>query len=178
MFQTLISSVTVTAGGGAASIDFTSIPQTFTDLVVVYSLRNNAGAGGVSDFVQMDINGDTTSGNYAWKELYGTGSGRATQNGSAGVIGRYVQNATASVFGNGLVFIPNYTGSTGKTVSCESVTENNAAESYLSIMAMRWTGTATITSLSLKSNGGQTLSQYSTAYLYGTLKGSGGATVS
>ena len=37
---TLISSVTVGAGG-ASSIDFTSIPATYTDLLVKFSLRTD-----------------------------------------------------------------------------------------------------------------------------------------
>jgi len=38
----MVAIQTVTVGsGGAANIEFTSIPQTYTDLVVVLSLRNN-----------------------------------------------------------------------------------------------------------------------------------------
>lgn len=173
----LISTVTVGAGG-ASQIDFTSIPGTYTDLLVVFSLRNNAGAGSVSDYVQMDLNSDTSGGNYTWLELYGTGSSAGSQSGSAGVIGRFVQNATASTFGNGYVYIPNYATAVLKSVLADTVTENNATNAVQSIVAMRWNSTSTVTAIRLKSNGGQTLSQYSSASLYGILKGSGGATVS
>ena len=38
--NTLVKIQTVTVGsGGASSIDFTSIPQTYTDLCLVYSAR-------------------------------------------------------------------------------------------------------------------------------------------
>lgn len=173
----LISSVTVGAGG-AASISFSSIPQTYTDLTIVHSIRNNAGAGGVSDFLQMDLNSDTSGANYSWRMLVGTGSAASSQSGTFGLIGKYVQNATVSTFGNGLICIPNYSITGVKTASGDSVTENDAANAEQAIFAYKWSGTAAITSIKLSSNGGQTLSQYSTAYLYGILKGSGGATVS
>ena len=67
----LIASSTVGAGG-ASSIDFTSIPATFTDLVVKLSGRSTYSGGGVADYAVIGFNGVTT--NQTMKYLYGTGS--------------------------------------------------------------------------------------------------------
>lgn len=178
MFGTLISSVTVGAGG-AASIDFTSIPQTYTDLTVVVSGRT-ANAD-IFDQLLMKFNGSATG--YSVKWLVGNGSLASSSGGSAMsfLYAGYQDGAnnTASTFGNTVITIPNYTGSAAKTTSSDSVFEHNAttATAINGVFGGLWSGTAAITSISLFSGSGSNMAQYSTAYLYGTLKGSGGATV-
>lgn len=173
MYGTLISSVTVGAGG-AASIDFTSIPGTYTDLYLVLSGRGSGAA--VTNFIFINVNGSTTG--YSNRFLVGTGSSVYSStytpdhyNTDIGVTG---STATANTFGNTIVAFPNYAGSTAKSASLDAVAENNAAASGESISAMLWSGTAAITSISVTTSGN--FAQYSTAYLYGLLKGSGGAT--
>lgn len=182
MSMTLISTVTVGAGG-AASIDFTSIPGTFTDLVVMFSLRGTVSAG-VSN-TKLTFNGSTT--NYSGRTLMGFG------NGSAGYtetnIDQYSapwpfinfyanvgSTATSNTFSNGSLIVPNYAGSTNKSVSIEWVDENNASGAWCGVNGGLWANTAAITSLSLGAYSG-TWVQYSTASLYGVTKGSGGASV-
>jgi hypothetical protein len=172
----LISSVTVGAGG-AANISFLSIPQTYTDLFLVYSTRATVN----NSVVSIQFNGDTGS-NYTTRWLDGNGtsasSGEATL--TTHIRGAVIANnvAAANTFGNAATYIPNYTGSQVKTASTEGVQEDNAAASFQRIAAGAWTGTAAITSLSFYSVSGGDFVQHTTAYLYGILKGSGGATVS
>jgi hypothetical protein len=171
--MTLVSTVTVGAGG-AASIDFTGIPQTGTDLVVVLSGRLSGGS--FSDAAQMQFNSDTAT-NYSSRDLRGDGSGATSANISALnriMIQVAADTATSNTFGNAQVYITNYTSSVAKSVSVDNVTENNATAARADIRAARWSGTAAITSL--KING--SFMQYSTASLYKITKGSGGATVS
>ena len=59
MTYTLISTVTVGAGG-AASIDFNSIPGTYTDLLLVVSVRSTRPAA-TNDGLFMSINGSGSS---------------------------------------------------------------------------------------------------------------------
>jgi hypothetical protein len=172
MTMTLISTVTVGAGG-AASIDFTSIAGTYTDLQIVFSLRNST----TNDYISLTLNG--SSANFTAKQLLGNGS--AVQVGSR-TDNLYIatatpSSATANTFGNGAFYIPNYTGSTNKSISLDSAWENNATLAVAGIVAGLWSNTAAITSASLVSPSGSFV-QYSTASLYGILKGSGGATVS
>jgi hypothetical protein len=74
---------------------------------------------------------------------------------------------TANTFGNGEIYIPNYAGSTQKSVSADAVAENNSATYiYSALNAGLWTGTAAITSIKLLIPS-YNFVQYSTAYLYG-----------
>lgn len=172
MTMTLVSTVTVGAGG-AASIDFTSIPQTGTDLLVVYSIRTDR-ASLVQDNTTLKFNG--SSANFTDRSLYGTGSSALSASSTGGLTYAVGAGATASTFGNTAIYIPNYTGSTNKSYSGDSVTETNATGAFMSIVAGVWSQTAAIISLSITQVG--TIQQYSTASLYTITKGSGGATVS
>jgi len=158
----LIASSTV-GSGGAASIDFTSIPSTFTDLVVKYSIRTTGAAVATGGFITF--NGSTTG--YTYRRLEGTGAAAGSQNGSARYAGVDTgTSATANTFSSAEVYIPNYAGSTNKSYSADSVSENNATTAYTWFVAGLWSNTAAITSISI-SDDTFNLGQYSTAYLYG-----------
>ena len=157
---------TVTVGaGGASSIDFTSIPQTFTDLKIVLSARTNR-ASSVTDFLSITFNGSTT--NRSGRELFGTGTGAGS--GTVSILGGGLivgSTATASVFGSTEIYIPNYTSANNKSLSVDSVSENNGSEAYQDLLANLWANTAAITSISIFSNNSANFVQYSTATLYG-----------
>lgn len=59
---------TNTLSSAQASYTFTSIPGTYTDLILVFN-----GAGSTSANLDTQVNGDTGS-NYSFNALYGTGS--------------------------------------------------------------------------------------------------------
>ena len=166
---TLISSVTVGAGG-ASSIEFTSIPATYTDLLVLTSCRSNR-TGDNNDAIKIQFNGDTGN-NYSIRYLF-TSDGATTGSGSSSSISFGVggfataTNATSNTFGNSSCYIPNYAGSNQKSFSTDEVIENNATASTLRLEANLWTGTAAISSIKLAPNVGTLFNQYSTAYLYG-----------
>ena len=164
----LISSVTVGAGS-ASSIDFTSIASTYTDLLIKLSLRSNNG-GSNYDRMDMQFNGDTAS-NYRNMLLYGTGSAVSSDNGGGLVntIRFFYTNgdaSTSNTFSNAEIYIPNYAGSTQKSASMDSVSENNATAAIVGLNAGLWTGTSAITSIKIFCPS-STLKQYTTAYLYG-----------
>lgn len=161
----------VNLGTAAASIDFTSIPQTYTDLYILVSNRNSNAANDNSWLVAQ-FNGDTGS-NYQTKRLYGSGSGT----GSSDLSTTFVRcswspgnGRTANTFANNSIYIPNYAGSTAKSVSADGVEENNASTAFQSIEAGRWSGTAAITSIKLFCNDGYNFVAGSTATLYGISK--------
>jgi hypothetical protein len=158
---------TVTVGsGGAATIDFTSIPATYTDLLIKLSSRSSD--IGSSTGVVMQFNGSSAS--LTYKLLEGSGSAAASYSGSTGRIGvTDATGSTASTFGNLEAYIPNYAGSTNKSSSIDSVQENNASTAYADLSANLWSNTAAITSISLSLQAGN-FAQYSTASLYGILK--------
>ncbi len=166
-------------GSAQASIEFTSIPQTFTDLVLVTSLRS-AGTNANDSYIQF--NGDTGS-NYSFRRLYGEGSGSGQTDSvnnaaTAGRVSRVVGNSyTSNTFSNSAIYIPNYRLAVAKSISVDTVEENNATLSYQMIYATRWSGTAAITSLKLQVLGGDNFAQYSSATLYGITAGSSGGVV-
>jgi hypothetical protein len=159
---TLISSVTVGAGG-ASSIDFTSIPATYTDLKLVYSARTNRAT--TIDAFYLRFNGETNDTNNSNRYLEGNGTSASSATNLANIL-TTAASATANTFANYEIYIPNYTGSNQKSVSIDGVTENNEATIYADLIAYKWTGTAAITQISLIAQTG-TLVQYTTAYLYG-----------
>lgn len=161
---------TVTVGvSGASSIDFTSIPQTYTDLKIVASLRSNRSAA-LGDTPALKFNG--SSANFSNRYIFGQGSGTPTSGADAdsGLGTMPGPNATASVFGSLEVYIPNYTSANNKSFSTESVMETNATANYMVMMANLWSQTAAITSISIFSQTSSTILQYSTATLYGIKK--------
>ncbi len=168
--MTLINAVTVGAGG-AANITFSSIPSTYTDLCLKYSLRDSTNA--VAQNVQIRINGNTASINSS-SLLQGNGSSAASYNQSGTISSLQYMNggtSTANTFSNAEFYFPNYTSSASKSYSYDGVTENNGTTAITAITAGLWSDSAAITSLSIFTEGGvATLQQHSTAYLYGIVK--------
>jgi len=163
--MTLIASSTVGAGG-ASSIDFTSIPATYTDLCIKLSGRTDRVL--TVDGIAIRYNNDLTAGNYSGKRIYGAGSGTPGSDSSASAMPFMdASSSTTSVFGNAEIYIPNYAGSNAKSASIDGVGENNATTVYMGLGALLWSGTAAINRVSIYSETSNTFQQYSTAYLYG-----------
>jgi len=159
----LISSYT--ASGSVASIDFTSIPSTYTDLCLLVSSRDTYAAGDLEVFLRFNNN----SGNvYTYRRLVGSGSGTSSATGTDTrlFVGNHPgANATANTFGNFVIYVPNYAGSTAKSVSIDTVQENNQTAAYAVLNAGITSDTSAINRVTLFPQ--TNFAQYSTAYLYG-----------
>lgn len=163
MANTFTKISTVTVGvDGAASISFTSIPSTYTDLCVKISARTTNAY--FRDSVSIRPNDATTN----KTNLFLIGQGTSVVAGPQSDI--YVEiegdsGTTASVFGNADIYIGDYTSNHSKTFLIETVTENSSASSNaLCLTAGLWSSSAAITSLTFLS---ASFMQYSTATLYG-----------
>lgn len=165
---------TKTLSAQAASIEFTSIPQDATDLVVLHAGRMSQV---VSGGFKIEFNTVTTG--YSRRNLIGTGSAAQTFSGSDGEAGNFNDGGRggAATFANGRIYIPNYTVARNKTWVYESVNENNAAANDLYMGGGVWANTAAITSLKLIPFQTQNLSIGSTVSLYKITKGSSGGVV-
>lgn len=166
----LIAKVEV-GSGGAANINFTNIPGTYTDLLVVLSQRNDNSGGSAQNIrLNMNINGAST--NRSWRRLESysgsvVGSDSGTDNLAGMSPGALV---TSSTFSNSEIYIPNYAGSTNKSFSVTSVVENNSAtNNSIQLLAALWSSTAAITQLTFSPGSGNFV-QSSSAYLYGITK--------
>ena len=160
---TLIAS-TGAPSASVASLSFTSIPATFTDLVLVMSLRSTS----TNNYGSVLFNSSSTG--YTRKILYGDGSS-VFSTGPTGYESLTINpsNATGSTFANYQMYIPNYAGSNNKSFSVDAVTENNGTTAQAIFHAGVWANSAAITSLTITSGVGN-IEQYSTAYLYGIKK--------
>ena len=163
MRKTLIQHREVGAGG-AASIEFTNIPQTYTDLYLVVSLRTTFATD--QDHVDLLFNG--SSANQTHRLMRGDGSSAASF-----TLSRMYTNSnssTSNTFGNMAFYIPNYTSSNAKIISTDSVTEGNATSENQAIQATLWNDTSSISSIEIVSANSANFVQYSSASLYGVSK--------
>ena len=159
---TLISSNVLASS--AASVTFSAIPATYTDLVVRLSVRgDNTGL-----ILEMTLNSATST--YSNTLLLGNGAtASSTRNtGQAYLRAGYVNpsGSTASTFSSGEIYIPNYTSTTDKPMSSLGMTENNATTAYIANYANLWQTSSAITSISLQVTG-QNFVSGSSFYLYG-----------
>jgi hypothetical protein len=167
----------VVGSGGASSITFSSIPNTYTDLKLVISARTNgtgSGYGNSYDVFYLTFNG--VGSGYSWINLGDSGSGgtMGAVSGTAtaqtslyfGLVNANGSYGTSNTFCNNELYIPNYTSSNYKSVSADSVMEQNASWSPAALFAGLWSNTAAINSITITLDA-NALVQYSTFYLYG-----------
>lgn len=158
---------TTTLGSTASSITFSSIPATYTDLVIVINARSN-GTGGGTDGLELRFNSDSGS-NYSYTQLYGNGSSavstRSTNTTSAAIGNIPVSdNGSSSYFDVCTGQIMNYSNSTTyKTVLGRS----GPASSYVIARVGLWRNTAAITSVTAVLNGGNSFLTGTIASIYG-----------
>jgi hypothetical protein len=170
MANTYEAIATVEVGsGGAANIDFTSIPATYTDLLLKTSARSNYASGNWDNII-LRIN-NSSSGIYDSILLYGDGSASGSLSNPSGTSVTYLYatnaNNTASTFCNLEIYFPNYTSSNNKSFSIDNVTENNATDALAVITAGLWSNSAAINQITLTPNSTLNFVEYSTATLYG-----------
>ena len=173
MPNTYVALATQTLGSATATVTFSSIPQGYTDLVLVISAKST-GSVFFNDNFFVTFNGDSAT-NYSRTRITGNGStatsGRGLNDPYA-VFGQ-LPNATSGNSANdrsaNITSIMNYSNTTTfKTVLSRSnaipsgSTSTNSVEAYVNL----WRSTAAITSMSITSSAGN-LDTGSTFSLYG-----------
>lgn len=170
MTMTLLASATVT--GSPADISITSIPQTYSDLYVLVSAIARTTAN--PNALVMFANGYAQT-NQTYRALRGNGASVSSLSSTITFAGD-ITNIT-NTFSSQSIYIPNYTTSGTKSVSVDSVTENNGTTAYQMIVSNKFDVAAAITSLEFgDGSAGGGLGVGSQVWLYGIQKGSGGAT--
>lgn len=169
---TLIASTTVGAGG-TNTITFSSIPQTYTDLLLRCSLRGDTTNSdiGITGFQThyLRINNNLSN---LHSSRYLLGNGASASSGSAGpetiwrAPGSTNSSDTASTFANSDIYIPNYTSSNNKSASGDIVGENNGTTSGSMLGAYLFANTSAVTQIDILASSGNFV-QNSTVYLYG-----------
>jgi hypothetical protein len=172
MTYTLIARTELTST--QANITISSIPATFTDLLLVVSGRSTTADTALDSLISF--NGSTS--NFSFRQIYGFGTIVASLTTPARQIGGYPGgNSTVNTFSNSQIYISNYRASTAKSYSIDSTSENNEVISYNMLGAGLWNDTAAINSIVITSGAGGSLAQFSSATLYGITSGSSGGVV-
>lgn len=172
MANTLIPIQTYTLTGSAGSVVFSDIPQVYTDLKIVVSARNDRGTQGPG-YLQIKLNDSTSS--FTSKHIANS-SDTPTSVASASRTDNYASwslgtgYATATTFNNSEFYFANYTSSSNKTFSGQSVNENNGSWSLLDEFAFVWANTSAITKIELVA-ASQNFVSGSTFTLYGVSNG-------
>jgi hypothetical protein len=166
---TLIASNTLSSS--AASVTFSAIPNTYTDLIIKASIRENAG-GQYPNSIDLQFNGSSAT-NYSRTDVYADATTpSSTRNSSQTKI--IFQNAvngsssTSNTFSSVEIYIPNYAVSQNKPISAASNTEANSSSNLLWSVAAAaglWRDTSAITSINLAC--GASLASGSSFFLYG-----------
>lgn len=163
---------TIVGVGGAASVNFATIPDIFSALRLDVHGRGDAAQVGVGVCVQF--NGDTGN-NYDIEVL---AAGGASSNGAEALAQAQAEfgvltaaNDTASKPGGATLTIPGYAGTTFHKVGYSQGGRQHAVTSgntKVTMYAILWRSTAAITSLLVKPNPGN-LVQGTTVTLYGLM---------
>ena len=164
---TLIASNVLSSA--AATIDFTSIPNTYTDLVIRLTTRSDLAAN--TNNLRFRINGDTAT-NYSNTELAASNGSAYSSRGSSQTFFLGYTNAastTSNTFTSSEFYIPNYLVSANKPFGFYQAVENNGTYNELGVFAGLWRNTAAITSLSIYFTSGNFVAG-SSFYLYGISK--------
>jgi|688.fasta_scaffold67439_6 hypothetical protein len=135
---------TNTLGSATSSVTFSSIPSTYTDLILVFG-------GSVSAFgnLRIQVNSDTGS-NYSWTRLLGDGSTASSDRGSAQTFINIAILDTNTI-GNSIVHLQNYSNTTTyKTV----LTRGNSTGTYLGANVALWRSTSAINSITVLTSTG------------------------
>lgn len=165
---TLIASNTLSSS--AASVTFSSIPATYTDLVLRFSARSDL-AGQITTTALITVNSNTSNYSYTYLLAQGTSGSQLSGLASAqtAAIGLYATGATATsnTFGSTELYFPSYAGSANKVMSSFGTTENNGTNSSIAVVANLWSNTSAISSITLTAAGSSNFVSGSSFFLYG-----------
>ena len=153
-----------TLASAVASVSFTSIPSTYTDLQLLVSARGTTTFANGGYVYLFYPNGATT--NLTSRYILGSGSAASSVTDTAPFIYMTPSDYTASTFGSDAIYIPNYAGATYKSFSIESLNENNATAANINLVAGLWSQTTAISSITL-TTASANFAVNSTFYLYG-----------
>jgi hypothetical protein len=161
---TAIQTTTVGAGG-SGNIQFNSIPQTYTDLVLRLSCRASTAA----NWILIGINGgsDTATTLRHALNFSGTLYGQTYSSFRTPC----ALSTHSNVFSGNEVYIPNYTDTSYNRCMLGYGVQPIVSTDYeVQLATYQWNTLGAITSLTLTVDGGGNFTQYSTASLYGIKK--------
>jgi len=148
------------------ALTFSSIPQTYTDLMVILSVR---GKGYNGSDMSLRFNG--SSANYVSRYFWKDGNSSSATSEIGGTTSAFVGiipglQAGSNAYGMMSIYIPNYaSGSLYKSLGIETISERNGNDQWLFIGSSLWNDNSPITSLTVTCT--QQYIGANTAHLYG-----------
>jgi hypothetical protein len=159
---------TFTATSDTTGTTFSSIPGTYTDLLLVSSMRGNESY----DYYGISFNGSTADFNSRW--IFGQPATPSSGNRSDNYLSSTVANSIypSTIFATTHLYIPNYTNTSFNKCflwNAGQGNDNATYDSYNQLGAGQWSQTAAITSITVTAGNGGTkrFTTGSTIYLYG-----------
>jgi hypothetical protein len=148
---------TATGTGSSNTITFTSIPSTYTDLVIILNGSLSAGAN-----VRMTLNNDSGT-NYSMTVLAGDGSSASSYRASNDVNFQYV-GFTDTGISTTIIQVMNYSNTTtNKTMIQRNSKASNQAQAAVGL----WRNTGAVNRLDLFASNSSTWTTSTTATIYG-----------
>jgi hypothetical protein len=134
-----IATTTVT-GSAVADVTFTGIPSTYTDLVIVCSLKI-AATSATNTFIKVGNGSIDTGSNYSWTRMLGDGSSASSSRASSVSDGVIIGDANLNDFTADILHLQNYSNTTtNKTI----ITRNNLASALTQAAVGMWRSTSAI----------------------------------
>ena len=170
----LLASTVLSTGQG--TITFSSIPATYTDLVLRFSARS--ATADVQDTVYVRFNSNTSL-VYSRTRVQGNGATITSANNSSTDTVQFTggttgATATANTFGSSEVYVPSYLAPQFKQIGVVNTQETNATTAYMGFTAGLWQNTTPVTSINLTLASNDGVTQFvagSSFYLYGVFNG-------
>ena len=164
---TLIEAKTIATAVG--SVTFSAIPQTYTDLQILYSARRSAGSDYAGN-LYLTFNGATSR----YYEILLYQAGASVGSVAKSNVDAYLnwtalaQSLGTNVWSSGQFYIPNYTSSNAKLISSEFVSEDTNTNPWFLINAASWNPTSNVPITSITfTPASNNIASGSTFYLYG-----------
>ena len=163
---TLINSNVLSSS--AASVTFSSIPATYTDLVLQISARSDR--ANESDVLDIRINNNSSS-LYSLTNIQGDGASATSTsvNNNSSTYGSRITgaNATANTFGTDEIYIPSYLVAQNKPFGEFGAQETNSSTAYIRATAHLFRSTTAISEIRFIPTFGTNFVSGSSFYLYG-----------
>ena len=160
MAATYTPIASITLGATASSVTFNSIPQTYTDLVLIISTKNTS----TGNYILTRYNSDSGT-NYSQTRILGTGSVAASNRDANDNSFALMYQTNTTDPGICVLNIFNYSNT---TTNKTAISRDNFAADTTFLRVGMWRNTSAITNISLTINGGN-FDTGSTFNLYGIL---------
>ena len=160
MAATYTPIATTTLGSATTSYSFTSIPTTYTDLILITQLKNATTTANIQ--IQVGNGSADTGTNYSFTNMYGLGS--SSGSGAASNQNSTIIGTTFTEYGTQIVNFQNYSNTTTyKTILSRSGQGGNNTTAWVNL----WRSVSAINYMTIYLASGIQMSAGSTLTLYG-----------